>query len=52
MNSIYYVNTMIALRKGEFLSTHQMLMDMQDTIWFDREHARDEILKAVNNYAL
>lgn len=50
MNSLYYMDTLRALRKGEFISVHQMVMDLRDSIWFDSEHAESEIRRALTEY--
>jgi len=49
-NSIYFVDTIIALERDEYISPNQMLASFKNYPYFDREHARTEIIKAKQHY--
>lgn len=50
MESIYYQDTIIALKKDEYVSPQQMLAQFSELPYYDRVHAEDEIRRAVFNY--
>ena len=48
MHSIYYMDTRNALAQGKFISVQHQLAIFKTYPLFDYEHARTEILKAIN----
>jgi len=47
----YYQATKKALESGELISAHFMLKDLEaECIWFDKEHAEQEIFKAIEEF--
>lgn len=54
MYSEYYQATILALNTGRFISRHGMLKDLEEdstsSIWFDEEHANNEISKALKEF--